>query len=187
MERNEQAFPQARTEDLVTQEMPDEVLVYDLKNHKAHCLNRTAAQVWHLCDGKTSPTEIAQKLAREVDKPIDEELVWMAVEQLGKSSLLLKQVIPFSGSVRYSRRAMMQRLGTVTALTLPLVTSILVPMAVEAATCPGGVCFEDPGPQPNDCGACANVTGDCFSGNNCNGSSSTTTCQACGGNSWRSP
>ena len=35
--------PIARSNGLVVQEMPDEVLVYDLDSNKAHCLNETAA------------------------------------------------------------------------------------------------------------------------------------------------
>ncbi len=51
MTPNEQARPLARKADLVTKEVADEVLVYDLKSHKAHCLNQTAALVWKYCDG----------------------------------------------------------------------------------------------------------------------------------------
>ncbi len=46
--------PIARKEGLVIQEMPEEVLVYDLDTNKAHCLNQTAAFVWKSCDGKNS-------------------------------------------------------------------------------------------------------------------------------------
>lgn len=42
---NSQQRPLARSEGLVIQEMPDEVLVYDLETNKAHCLNETAAFV----------------------------------------------------------------------------------------------------------------------------------------------
>jgi hypothetical protein len=45
-------FPCARKAGLVIQDMPDEVLVYDLDTNKAHCLNKSAAFVWRSCDGK---------------------------------------------------------------------------------------------------------------------------------------
>ena len=38
--------PRARTEGLVVTELPDELLVYDLERHRAHCLNPTAALVF---------------------------------------------------------------------------------------------------------------------------------------------
>jgi hypothetical protein len=55
-------LPKARTADLVINDLTDEVLVYDLKRDKAHCLNPTAAAVWKLCDGKSSAAEIAGRL-----------------------------------------------------------------------------------------------------------------------------
>ncbi len=51
--------PIARKEGLVIQEMPEEVLVYDLDTNKAHCLNQTAAFVWKSCDGRNSVAEKA--------------------------------------------------------------------------------------------------------------------------------
>jgi hypothetical protein len=45
--------------------VPDEVLIYDLKQHKAHCLNKTAALVWNHCDGETSVSEMATLLQKE--------------------------------------------------------------------------------------------------------------------------
>ncbi len=45
-------FPIARKKDVVVQELPDEVLIYDLKSNKAMCLNEISAFVWHNCDGK---------------------------------------------------------------------------------------------------------------------------------------
>ena len=74
--------------DLVMKEMPDEVLIYDLKHHKAHCLNQTAALVWRHCDGETSITVIAQALSQELRTTIHEEVVWITLEQLSRSQLL---------------------------------------------------------------------------------------------------
>jgi hypothetical protein len=43
--------PEARKDGLVIQDLPEEILVYDLNTNKAHCLNQTAAYVWQACDG----------------------------------------------------------------------------------------------------------------------------------------
>ncbi|PYS79821.1 MAG: hypothetical protein DMF70_12375, partial [Acidobacteria bacterium] len=61
-----QTKPLARKEGLVIQELPDEVLVYDLDRDRAHCLNETAAFVWQRCDGRTSTVEIARSLGQKV-------------------------------------------------------------------------------------------------------------------------
>ncbi len=39
------ATPRLREEGLVVQELPEEVLVYDLARHKAHCLSPLAAAI----------------------------------------------------------------------------------------------------------------------------------------------
>ncbi len=38
--------PRSRTEGLVVRQAGEELLVYDLERHRAHCLNRAAAIVW---------------------------------------------------------------------------------------------------------------------------------------------
>jgi hypothetical protein len=119
---------------LVVNELPDEVLVYDLTRHKAHCLNQTAAQIWHLCDGRRTVPEIARRLAQELDKPVEEEVVWLALGQLSKSRLLEQELSRPDATSRLSRRAAVRRLGLGAALALPVVISIVAPTAVMAAT-----------------------------------------------------
>ena len=91
----------ARRDDLVVQEMPDEVLVYDLKSHKAHCLNQTAAFVWNQCDGEKTPSEISVLMEKEWGKPVAEDVVWLALKQLSRADLLEERSGP--GSRRNAR------------------------------------------------------------------------------------
>ncbi|MBV9278705.1 MAG: hypothetical protein JOZ41_01360, partial [Chloroflexi bacterium] len=44
--------PRARKNGLIVRELEDEVLVYDLERHRAHCLNRAAGLVWKHADGE---------------------------------------------------------------------------------------------------------------------------------------
>jgi hypothetical protein len=119
------------------QALPDEVLVYDLERHKAHCLNHTAALVWKHCNGQTSVTEMVRMLEGEMKTPVPEDVVWLALQQLGKARLLAEQIHTPGGGKRMSRREVIRRLGWGAAVALPLVTSIVAPTAVEAATCLG--------------------------------------------------
>jgi hypothetical protein len=119
------------------QALPDEVLVYDLERHKAHCLNHTAALVWKHCDGQTSVTEMVRMVEGEMQTPVPEDVVWLALQQLGKAHLLAEQIRTPAGGKWMSRREVIRRLGWGAAVALPLVTSIVVPTAVEAATCLG--------------------------------------------------
>jgi hypothetical protein len=131
--RREQGVPEARTEGLVVQHLTDEMLVYDQERHKAHCLNQTAGLVWSHCDGKTSVTEMVRLLEKEFNTPVDEQLVWLALEQLGKTHLLKNRVTAPEGGL--SRREVMKRIGVAAAVGLPVVTSILAPEAAQAANC----------------------------------------------------
>ncbi len=128
--------PLARKDDLVVREMPDEVLVYDLKQHKAHCLNKTAAFIWSQCDGETSAAEIAVRVEEEWNKPVGEDVVWLALKQLDSASLLQESLVRPDSGMRVSRRAVMRKLGLATAATLPLILSVVVPTAAHGSHLP---------------------------------------------------
>src|ERR1700737_3751544 len=81
-------FPKRREKELLTQELPNETIVYDKSNHKVHCLNAVSSLVWRRCDGRTSEAELAQLLPGELGLPADEALVRLALEKLGQVCLL---------------------------------------------------------------------------------------------------
>ena len=148
--------PDARKEGLVIQELADEVLVYDLERHKAHCLNRTAAWIWKRCDGRTTAAELARLLQAETKAPVDESIIWLGLDQLERDHLLSGRIPRPPATPRPSRRELVRQLGLVTAITLPLVTSLVAPTASQAASCvPAG-------------GKCTN-TSQCCAGLNCHG------------------
>jgi Coenzyme PQQ synthesis protein D (PqqD) len=128
-ERDAQVLPLARTDQLVVQELPDEVLVYDLERHKAHCLNKTSAMVWQRCDGRTTVAEMTRWLGRELDSPVDDDVVWLALGQLRKFHLLEEG----SGSVglfKVSRRDLVRKYLPA-ALAVPLILSVPAPTPAQ--------------------------------------------------------
>ena len=132
-------LPKARKEKLVVREFADELLVYDKERHEAHCLNRTAALVWKQCDGRTSVKEISRRLATEIPgrTPVDERLVWYALNQFERDHLLEEKIEVPAGLLMnggLSRRQVMRALG-LTIVALPLVTSMIAPTPAQAATC----------------------------------------------------
>lgn len=128
-------MPAARKDDLVVQELPEEVLVYNTKRHTAHCLNPTAALVWKHCDGQTTVTDMLRILRRELNQPVDEAVVWLAVRQLEKARLLAAHMTRPEDQISLSRREVVRRVGVAAAVTLPLVTSVIAPMAIQAGSC----------------------------------------------------
>jgi hypothetical protein len=127
-------MPHARVDGLVVSEVDDEVLVYDLNSHKAHSLNRTTALVWRHCDGQTTVGAVAGLLRRELQAPVDEDVVWMALHQLNGAKLLQEQQELPADAPRYSRQDMLRKAG-VALVVLPALASIVAPTAAAAASC----------------------------------------------------
>jgi hypothetical protein len=138
MSRMKPLMPTARTEGLVVEEFAGEVLVYDLRRHKGHCLNSTAALVWRRCDGRTTVAEVAATLQEELSLPASEAVVWMALDRLARAQLLVARVTVTESRAHRSRRALSRRRALIRAagisFLLPVVESIVAPHAVEAAS-----------------------------------------------------
>lgn len=134
-------FPSARKNDLVVESLQDEILIYDLARDQASCLNPTASLVWKYADGKTSVSEIAKKMARELNSPIDARVVWYALEQLDKKHLLdnsIQAPLPYR---QMTRRDFLVKAGVVgAAVAIPVVIALTLPKAAMANVSCGASC-----------------------------------------------
>jgi hypothetical protein len=172
--------PTARHEALIVCELRDEVLVYDLKSSRAHCLNQTAAFVWKSSDGRNTLNDISRKYLDEYQGFLSDDIILMALHQLSERHLLVGDIEPIEGR---SRREALKKISFAATAILPIVASISAPVAAQSssscfnptctcslvATCtaPGGcVCSQQstcPAACINGC-ACVVVTG----GSSCN-------------------
>jgi hypothetical protein len=154
---NNSQCPVARKSGLVVQEVPDEVLVYDLETNKAHCLNQSAAMIWKSCDGNTSVSEIAKLVESQAGGKVTEDFVWLAIDQLSENNLLEKQIQPsFEGT---SRREVIKKIGLASMIAIPVIASLVAPQsALAAASC---ACN-----NPSSCGNAPNAG--CPNTTNCN-------------------
>lgn len=144
--------PIARKEGLVIQELNDEVLVYDLNTNKAHCLNESAAIVWRNCDGAKTITDIANQFIEKSGNKVNEDFVWLAIDQLNDLNLLEMELKPnFKGQ---SRREVLRKIGLASVISLPLVASLVAPTSVFAAVSCGCV-------SPASCGVGSCSAGTC--------------------------
>ena len=117
--------PISRQNGLVVQEMPDEVLVYDIDSNKAHCLNQSAAFVWKSCDGSNSVPDIVRQFESNGKGRVTEDFVWLAIDQLNENGLLEKGVQPrFQGQ---SRRQVLKTIGLASVVALPVIASLVAP------------------------------------------------------------
>lgn len=124
--------PFAQHDQYLIRELPNETLLYEKDTHEAHCLNKTAARIWRLCDGTRSMKDLAKAVEPESGVAAD-QVVQLAIGHLGKSGLLVSGFTLPAEADLHSRRAALVKFG-LTALTLPVVQSILVPTAQAAAS-----------------------------------------------------
>jgi hypothetical protein len=162
--------PRAREEGIVVKELADEVLVYDTNQYKAHCLSQTAALVWKNCNGRRTVPEIAEILRKQTGTQAD-QVVWYALDQLGRADLLEGRVKRPANTPVYSRRQLLGRIGVAALLSVPLIVSIPVPASASAATVP---CVNEnqcsqPGTNCFGCFPSSGGTGDCNTNRCCNG------------------
>ena len=154
---NNSQKPVARNSGLVVQEMPGEVLVYDMDSNKAHCLNETAALVWRSCDGVNTVEDIVKSFEQNGGTKVSEDFVWLAIDQLNSNGLLVGAIdSKFAGQ---SRRDVLKKIGFASVIALPVIASLVAPQSVLAnISC--------------SCGSDANCFGQsgCLSQAHCNGS-----------------
>jgi hypothetical protein len=131
----------ARTRGLLIQLLDKETLVYDEAAGECHVLNKAAAMVWKLCDGKRSPKEIADQLSRQLGLPEDEKIVELALQQLVRAKLIVDE--PDVRPARaIDRRSLIETLGLTArvAILLPLIESILAPFGVTEGEAQAFMC-----------------------------------------------
>jgi DNA-binding transcriptional regulator YhcF (GntR family) len=129
--------PLAKAADLLVEEFGDELLIYDQRGDRAHCLTSTASRVWEACDGSTSVRQLGLALN------LDAATVVRALEQLEACGLLDSG--PAAGVTRREATAKLVSIGAAAA-SAPLIYSITAPAPAlaasqafcEAIACPAG-------------------------------------------------
>jgi hypothetical protein len=119
----------ARNKEIVVQELGKEILIYDLKSHKAYNLNETSSTVYRACDGKTTFDEI------KLRAKFTDEIIFLALEELKKENLIEVKdsyASPFAGM---TRRQVIRKVGPASMIALPVVSSLIAPTAAMTASC----------------------------------------------------
>ncbi len=141
--------PLARSEDLVIEELPDELLVYDRATNRAHCLGDKAVRVWRACDGYTTVAVLANKLDLEPDT------VALALGELEDCGLLVASPQP-NGSTRREFSMRTAKLGAAAA-SVPLIISMGIPEGAAATPTPAQCQLYN----NTSCNGCSGICGCC--------------------------
>jgi hypothetical protein len=133
--------PKARRDDLLIEELPTELLVYDQRCHRAHCLNASAAAVFQCADGTRTMADLASAAGERLQAPFTEDLTWLALQELDKNDLLDTRLplVPEGAS----RRSVLA--AGASAVLLPLVLAITAPTPAYAQSGLSGTTAAAPG------------------------------------------
>jgi hypothetical protein len=163
--------PQAIWENIVTQELGDELLIYDLSSHKAMNLNEPVAYIWNLCDGKRTISEIKESASRKLNTPLHDEYIFLTLNELNRHNLLVKNDSFDAGSGyligNLSRREAIRKIGLTTVVALPIITALVAPTAADAQSATskkalGATCATDAECASDCCQAICTPSADCF-------------------------
>ena len=155
--------PQSRRSGLLIRELPDELLVYDQEQHRAHCLNRTAALVFRHADGTRSVDDLARVLDPAAAGPDAVSAATLALAQLSDGGLLEGEWLPVDPAAGLTRRDAARRVGLAAAILLPAMATILAPSPAEAAATCVTSCAGQPNGTPCTCLGANPCTSACVS------------------------
>lgn len=117
-------LPKARSADLITERIGDEIVAYDGLTSEAHCLGALASVVFVAADGETALEDLALIATAELNDTVDVAQIERAIAELEQRGLILATETP-----GISRRQLMQRGAAVggAAVAASLVTSVVTP------------------------------------------------------------
>ena len=98
-------LPAARNKNLVTRELAEEVLIYDLIIDKAYCLNSTSALIYRACDKEMTFTELKNK-----HRELNDEVIHYALRELDKANLIEGETVDVFKNL--SRREIIKKVGS---------------------------------------------------------------------------
>jgi hypothetical protein len=119
--------PLSRQSNIVVQELENEILIYDLNNNKAFCLNETSSLVYQFCDGQHSVTEISHLMSIKLKTLISEDFIWLALKSFRKDNLLENGDEINDHFAGLTRREIVKKVGLTSIVAFPLVASLVAP------------------------------------------------------------
>jgi hypothetical protein len=153
IELNTINLPQARTAGIIEQNSGNELLIYDLQINKAYNLNETSIIVFRACGGKQTFEDLKRK------HNYTDDLIDLTLQKLNENNLLTDYE-PANHFAGLSRREVIRKVGLGTMIALPIISSLFVPSAANAASNTCGLTCTNPG----NCGIpCSN----CFGNGTC--------------------
>jgi len=122
--------PLARTDNVLSEELGSELVLYDEQRDIACRLNRTAALVWKNADGSRTVADLVELLRQDLGEVANEDLVMIALDRLMDEGLIESGYEPRDlETATFSRRRFIRHAGVIgtAAVTLPVIQAIVAP------------------------------------------------------------
>jgi len=123
--------PLARKRDILPENLPEEIVLYDKLNNRVHCLNKIATAVWESCDGTRTIDDLAHIVEAKFGAPADRDLVLQALAELEKADLLESASEPISEARLTSRR---EAVGKIALVASAMVATIVASAPIAHAS-----------------------------------------------------
>lgn len=120
-------LPAPRNTDILVQPTSQEVLIYDLETNKAYCLNETSVNIFNACSEQRSFSYLRDKYN------YSDDLIFLALDELKKYNLIEENYQSKFNTI--DRRNAIKKIGLSTMVAIPIITSIVAPQAIQAASC----------------------------------------------------
>jgi len=126
--------PARRRDQLISEDVSGECVIYDQRKKKAHHLNSTLTWIWRRCDGNTRVKALSSAFEQEFDASNSLDILFTGLKQLQSRQLLETPVtlpeVATSGKAAISRRAMV----AAGSALMPAIVSILAPTPAAASS-----------------------------------------------------
>jgi len=125
--------PLARKGTIFSENLPQEVILYDKTSNKVHCLSKTAAAIWESCDGTRTVDDLVHIIEARFGAPSDPAVVLQALAELEKAELLEAGSVTLPDPAFASRR---EAVGKIAMASTALVATLVAPTPVAHASDP---------------------------------------------------
>lgn len=127
--------PKTRHDDILTQELMDEILIYDKPHDKVYCLNHTLSAVYNACDGNRTLAQIKEAVSAQIKAPVSDEFILFALKQLDEKDLMANaEELKGQINLTIPRRELIKKAGLATMVALPVISTLVAPSAANAAS-----------------------------------------------------
>jgi len=126
------SLPRSKKAGMHIEQIGDELLVYNLADHRVHRLNASLAVIWQNADGSRTRDQLAEQVRQRLHIPCDAQIVALALRQLQSSDLL--ESCDLDADPLPTRRELGLKLANwgLAASALPLLASIVSPTPAMA-------------------------------------------------------